>query len=71
MSLRKQAHSTKGVEVGRIFAGIIFCVCLITLKAQMNSGGATLGDVSFGPSVMRANLRLAWEPQQSTQCWDC
>ncbi len=21
------------------------------------------------PSVMRANLRLAWEPQQSTQCW--
>lgn len=52
MSLRKQArHSTKGVEVGRIFAGIIFCVCLITLKAQMNSGGATLGfgDVSFGP----------------------
>ncbi|MDO1615816.1 conjugal transfer protein TraQ [Escherichia coli] len=52
ISLRKQArHSTKGVEVGRIFAGIIFCVCLITLKAQMNSGGATLGfgDVSFGP----------------------
>lgn len=52
MSLRKQArHSTKGVEVGRIFAGIIFSVCLITLQAQMNSGGATLGfgDVSFGP----------------------
>ncbi|ECE5381103.1 hypothetical protein DEK21_20915 [Salmonella enterica] len=52
MSLRKQArHSTKGIEVGRIFAGIIFSVCLITLQAQMNSGGATLGfgDVSFGP----------------------
>ncbi len=74
MSLRKQArHSTKGVEVGRIFAGIIFCVCLITLKAQMNSGGATLGfgDVSFGPVSYGANLRLAWSRSSQRSAGDC
>ncbi|MEY8773142.1 conjugal transfer protein TraQ [Erwinia sp. ACCC 02193] len=52
ISLRNKArHSTKGVEAGKIFAGIIFSVCLISLEAQMNTGGATLGfgDVSFGP----------------------
>ena len=51
MSLRKQArHSTKGVKLAE-FLPVSSSVCLITLKAQMNSGGATLGfgDVSFGP----------------------
>lgn len=69
MSLRKRArHSTKGVEVGRIFAGIIFCVCLITLKAQMNSGGATLGfgDVSFRTRQLCERIYV-WHGSRSSQ----
>ncbi|HFQ7030023.1 conjugal transfer protein TraQ [Serratia quinivorans] len=42
-------HSTDGNGMGRIAAGLIFCVCLICLKQMMNQGAHSLGfgDVTF------------------------
>ncbi|HBH65949.1 MAG TPA: hypothetical protein DEA88_14505 [Erwinia persicina] len=42
-------HSTAGAGMGRIGAGILFCLFLISLQQMMNAGAHSigLGDVSF------------------------